>query len=183
MERSSAVRYTYRDILSLPESETRRHEILDGKLYVTAAPRVNHQRVVFDLAALMNAIAGERNAGEVMGSVTVHVDDDMVFVPDLVFVSRDRVSIVDPEGDVHGMPDLVVEVLSPSTRSYDRELKRKHYLAAGLAELWLVDVDARSVEVWRTGPVGADHVEDALVWRVDGGAFELRLADIFRRVA
>ena len=48
---------TYQDLLSLPESPTHRHEILDGKLYVTAAPRVNHQRVVLDLGAMMRTLA------------------------------------------------------------------------------------------------------------------------------
>ncbi|HUF77093.1 MAG TPA: hypothetical protein VMM35_12485, partial [Longimicrobiales bacterium] len=64
MERSSAVRYTYQDLLALPESATR-HEILDGKLYVTAAPRVNHQRVALDLAAIMRTLAREHGLGEV----------------------------------------------------------------------------------------------------------------------
>jgi hypothetical protein len=57
------VRFTYQDLLALPESATRRHEILDGKLYVTAAPRVNHQRVVLDLAAIMREAAREHDLG------------------------------------------------------------------------------------------------------------------------
>jgi Uma2 family endonuclease len=107
MERSSAVRYTYQDLLALPESATR-HEILDGKLHVTAAPRVNHQRVALDLAAIMRTLAREHGLGEVVGPVTVHVHDEMVFEPDLVFIRSDRSQIIDPDGDVHGAPDLVV---------------------------------------------------------------------------
>jgi Uma2 family endonuclease len=124
MERTSAVRYTYQDLLALPESATR-HEILDGRLHVTAAPRVNHQRVALDLAAIMRALAREHGLGEVVGPVTIHVHDELVFEPDLVFIRSDRLEIVDPDGDVHGVPDLIIEVLSPSPRSYDRTLKRK----------------------------------------------------------
>jgi Uma2 family endonuclease len=179
VERSSAVRYTYQDLLSLPESPTRRHEILDGKLYVTAAPRVNHQRVVFDLGIMVRALAQEHGLGEVfVGPVTVHVHDEMVFEPDLVFVGSDRMWIVDPEGDIHGVPDLVVEVLSPSTRSYDRNLKRKHYMDSGLPQLWLVDIQQRAVEVWRSGVEEPDVERDAVRWQVGGGSFPLPLEEM-----
>lgn len=182
MERSSAVRFTYQDLLALPESATRRHEILDGKLYVTAAPRVNHQRVVLDLAAMMRALAGEHDLGEVVGPVTIHIHDEMVFEPDLVFIRSDRSEIIDPEGDVHGVPDLVIEVLSPSTRSYDQNLKRKHYLEAGVPEVWLVDVERRSVEVWREGLAEPELASAAVPWRVRGATIELPLKEIFRGV-
>jgi Uma2 family endonuclease len=182
VERSSAVRYTYQDLLALPESATRRHEILDGKLYVTAAPRVNHQRVVRDMGAMMEALARSHGLGEVVGPVTIHVHDEMVFEPDLVFVRADRLHIVDPEGDVHGVPDLVVEVLSPSNRSYDRNLKRKRYLESGVPEIWLVDINSRSVEVWRRGSERPHRAEDSLTWRVGESAISISLAEIFRAV-
>lgn len=181
MERSSAVRYTYQDLLALPESAAR-HEIVDGKLYVTAAPRVNHQRVVFALAEVLRALAREHGLGEVLGYVNVHVHDEMVFEPDLVFIRAGRSEIVDPEGDIHGVPDLVVEVLSPGTRAYDGGLKRRHYLEAGVPEVWLVDVDERSVEVWRPGTDAPERVLDAVVWRVGDLGLPIALADIFRGV-
>jgi len=181
MERSSTVRFTYQDLLALPESTTR-HEILDGKLYVTPGPRVNHQRVALDLGATMRSLALEHGLGEVVGPVNVHVHDELVFEPDLVFIRADRFAIIDPEGDIHGVPDLVVEILSPSTRSYDRNLKRKHYLDAGVPEVWLVDIDARSIEVWRSGSERAERVGDAILWRVGTQSLELPLAEIFRGV-
>jgi Uma2 family endonuclease len=179
VERSSAVRYTYQDLLSLPESPTRRHEILDGKLYVTAAPRVNHQRVVFDLGIMVRALAQEHGLGEVfVGPVTVHVHDEMVFEPDLVFVGSDRMQIVDPEGDIHGAPDLVIEVLSPGTRSYDRNLKRKHYMDSGVPQLWLVDIQERAVEVWRSGVEEPDVERNAVRWQVGSGSFLLPVEEM-----
>jgi Uma2 family endonuclease len=181
MERSTAARFTYQDHVALPESATR-HEILDGKLYVTASPRVNHQRVVFAMAEIMRAFAREHGLGEVVGNVTIHVHDEMVFEPDLVFIRADRMGIIDPEGDVHGVPDLVVEVLSPSNRSYDRNLKRKHYLESGVPELWLVDIDGRSIEVWRAGSATSERVEKATTWRVGELALAIPLAEVFRGI-
>ena len=181
MERSTAVRYTYQDLLALPESASR-HEILDGKLYVTAAPRVNHQRLVRDLGALMHGLARAHGLGEVVGPVTVHVNDEMVFEPDLAFIRADRMHIVDPEGDVHGVPDLVVEVLSPSNRSYDRGLKRKHYLGAGVPEVWLVDLDGRSIEVWRADSDESVRVHDVVAWHVGDRTLQIVLEEVFRGV-
>jgi Uma2 family endonuclease len=182
MERSSAVRYTYQDLLSMPENEPGRHEVLDGNLYVTPGPRLNHQRVARDLGTMMHAIAREGGLGEVVGPMTVHVHDEMVFQPDLIFIPADRMEIADPEGHVHGVPDLAIEILSPSTRSYDRSLKRKHYVSSGLPELWLVDIDARAVEVWRAGADEPVTVRDALTWQVGDRAIELPLEEVFQSV-
>jgi Uma2 family endonuclease len=114
--------------------------------------------------------------------MTVHLHDELVLEPDLVFISNDRMDIADPEGWVHGPPDLVVEILSPTTRRRDEGVKRERYLEWGVQELWIVDVDERSVDVWRAGAEAPERVQDALVWRVGGRTFEIPLQDVFRRV-
>jgi hypothetical protein len=103
MDRSSTVRFTYEDLLALPESATR-HEILDGKLYVTPTPRVNHQRVARDLGAMMHGlarkyevvllvlIAGLMPAGglldrRLVGAPEEHVRDELAAAP---LILRDR---------------------------------------------------------------------------------------------
>jgi len=83
---------------------------------------------------------------------------------------------------VHGAPDLVVEILSPSTQAYDRNLKRKKYLESGVAEVWLVDLDDRSIEVWLADSALPKRVTDALVWSVGGEELDLPLAAVFRGV-
>ena len=100
--------------------------------------------------------------------------------PDLLFIRQDRLGILDPEGGVEGPPDLVAEVLSPSNRSFDRNLKRKHYLENGIGELWILDADERTVEVWRQGAAAADVVRDVLWWHVAGHRFEILLEEVFR---
>ncbi|MEW6228855.1 MAG: Uma2 family endonuclease, partial [Bacillota bacterium] len=69
-----------------------------------------------------------------------------VVQPDLLYVSRDRLSII-KEANIWGAPDLVVEILSPSSTKWDREIKREVYARFGVRELWLVDPQARSIEV------------------------------------
>ena len=182
MERSTAVRFTYQDLLSLPEDASRRHEILDGKLYVTPGPRFDHQRVAANLLVVMAPLAREHCLGEVVGPMTVHVHDELVFEPDLIFIRADRMHVADPEGHVHGVPDLVIEILSPSTRSYDRALKRKHYLEAGVTELWLVDIDERMIEVWRPGDEEPERTPESVAWRVGDVSFEIPLTEVFRGV-
>ena len=178
----ATIRYTYQDHRSIPEDH-RRHEIIDGALFVRPTPRLNHQRVALELALLMRPLARARQLGEVVGPITDHLHDELVLEPDLVFIRTDRMDIADPEGDVHGPPDLVVEILSPkSTQSYDRNLKRKRYLESGVAEVWLVDIDERCVEVWRPGADTPEVVTDVLEWNVDGHRFEIPLAEVFRDV-
>lgn len=178
----STIRFTYQDYLAIPEDTLHRHEIVDGELVVTPAPRSRHQEVVMNLSALLHGWARSHGLGKVYpGPVTVHLHDEGVTEPDVIFVRADRLGMVDPEGAVHGPPDLVVEVLSPSNREHDRGPKRKQYLASGVAELWILDADERTVEVWRQG-VGAPDVvkEDALVWRVGERRFAIPLEDVFR---
>lgn len=184
MSTSSTVRFTYADHRSIPEDH-RRHEIVDGELFVTPTPRVNHQRVAFDLTVALDTRARKHDLGAVVGPITVHLHDELVLEPDIVFVREDRMAIVDPEGDIHGPPDLVAESLSPSTHAFDRNVKGKRYLEHGVEEVWIVDIDARAVEVWRVGEEAPRVVTGSLRWRVGGpepAELEIPLEEVFRRV-
>lgn len=181
MPRPTAIRYTWTDYLSTPEDTSRRYEIVDGELFVTAAPRPRHQQVVANLLRVLAALAEAHDLGEVLpGPITVHLHDELVVEPDLVFIARERLGILDPDRGAEGPPDLVVEILSPSNRSYDRNLKRKHYLENGVAELWILDADEHTVDVWRPGEAEAAVVRDVLVWSVAGHRFEIATEEVFR---
>ena len=181
MHRASSVRYTYADLLTMPESH-KRTEIIDGELFVTPTPRVNHQRVAFQVMAILDRLVREHDLGLVVGPMTVHFREELVLEPDLVFVHKDHMDIVDREGHIHGPPDLVVEVLSPSNKDYDRNLKRKHYLEAGVGEVWIVDVDERHVEVWRPRSAIPERAGDVVRWPVSGLELEISLEEVFRGV-
>jgi Uma2 family endonuclease len=182
MSRRPTVRYTYQDYLAIPEDPARRHEIVDGELHVSAAPRFRHQEVVTNLAEVLRGVVRrERTGAVVAGPVTMRLHDQLVLEPDVVFVRRDRLDIVDPGAGIHGPPDVVVEVLSPGTRDYDRGLKRKLYLENGVPEVWIVDADERTLEVWREGweaPLSRRAPQE-VEWQVSGRTFRLDLARIF----
>lgn len=181
MSERTTIRYTYQDYLSIPEDPSRRHEIVDGELFVTPAPRFRHQQVVGRLLRILMELAEAHELGEVVpGPVTVRLHEEGVLEPDLIFVSSHRLGIVNPDEGVDGPPDLVVEVLSPSNRAFDRSLKRKQYMEHGVAELWIVDADEGTVEVWKPAADGSVAARGVLEWTVAGRRFEIPVADVFR---
>lgn len=180
MAARSTVRYTFKDYLAIPEDPHHRHEIVGGELHVTPSPRVRHQEVVGNLVVALHSQAEAQGLGLVLpGPVGVRLRDDLVLEPDVVFVRQERLDLVDPEGQIHGPPDLVIEVLSPSNQAYDRDLKRKRYLEAGVPEVWIVDADAGVIEVWRAGTDHPDRPEGTLEWVVGERVCALEVAGIF----
>ena len=139
------VRFNYRDYCLLPEEK--RYELIDGELYMAPAPGMRHQTISRDLAFLLWPFVRDNRLGQVyFAPVDVILSDEDVLQPDLLFVARDREGIISERG-CEGPPDLVVEVLSPSTQERDRELKRKVYAKDGVREYWLVDPEARRIQV------------------------------------
>ncbi len=139
------VRFTYQDYLLLPEDK--RYEILDGELYVVAAPNTRHQRVSKRLELALIQHIEKQGFGEVFDApYDVILSEENVVQPDLLYVRRERSSIVG-EANLQGAPDLIVEILSPGTRGKDLEIKRKIYARFGVQEYWVVDPDVCTVEV------------------------------------
>jgi Uma2 family endonuclease len=136
---------TYQAYLRMPDDGMRR-ELLGGDLHVTPAPGPSHQRVVLRLAVLLDAWVRRHALGEVFPApVDVVLSEADVVQPDLVYVSAGRLDIVTARA-IQGAPDLVVEVLSPSTAPLDRGPKLATYARAGVREYWLVDPDMRAAE-------------------------------------
>ena len=138
-------RFTYQDYLQLPEDK--RYEILEGELYVVAAPNTRHQRVSRNLVFSLFQHVRERELGELLHApYDVILSEENVVQPDILFVRKRRIGIID-EMNLRGAPDLVVEILSPGTRIKDLELKRMIYARCDVPEYWVVDPDAGTVEV------------------------------------
>jgi Uma2 family endonuclease len=141
----SPVKLTYEDYKNTPEDE--RYELLDGELVMSEAPRIVHQSVDMELGTLMNLFVKENDLGRVFSAPTdVVLSDTIVVQPDLLFVSKQRAHII-TEQNIQGAPDLVVEILSPSTANRDWTIKRGFYARYGVKELWIVDPDAKIVWV------------------------------------
>ena len=151
-----AIKFTYRDYRNAPEDE--RYELLDGDLVMTPAPGTAHQRVSRNLTMLLGRSVELSGAGEVfVAPYDVVLSDTDVVQPDLLFVCTGRAQIITAE-NIRGAPDLVVEILSPSTAERDQTFKRSLYARHGVREYWLVDTDARTVTVLLNSPQGFAEV-------------------------
>jgi Uma2 family endonuclease len=158
----SIPRYTVDDLENFPD-DGNRYELLDGVLLVTPAPGLPHQAIATRLSTrLSNAVAVPGHA-HVVGPGAIVVRPGTQLEPDiLVFPARYRLDAQWQAVDEHW---LAVEVISRSSRMYDREFKRDAYFALGVAEVWLVDFRDHSVEVCRRRGPG-EIVRDLIRWRV-----------------
>ena len=139
-----AVRLTYEDYAKTLDDE--RYELIDGELIMAAAPNMIHQGISMRLGwQFIPAV--RRGLGRVYSApVDVVLSDYDVVQPDLLFVLKENAHII-TEANVQGAPDLVVEILSPSTSRRDWNEKRDLYAKHGVRELWIADPDARVVWV------------------------------------
>ena len=170
----TAPRFTVDMLDALPRTG-QRYELLDGFLLVTPPPRTAHQIVIARLStALANAV-GDPGPAYVVAQGVVERGDRTHFEPDLlVYPSR-----FSPDAEWKAVTEwwLAVEVISPGSRVYDREVKRDAYLKLGVEVVWLVDLDARRVEVWQRGasePLALGEGE-TLQWEHGPGVAPVRI--------
>jgi Uma2 family endonuclease len=148
-----AAKLTYEDLALFPD-DGKRHEIIGGEHFVTPSPNRRHQAVLKNLVwALETYLRRQRLGTLYFAPLDVVLSHHDVVEPDLLYVSAARSAIL-TEPNVQGAPDLVVEILSPSTRSRDERLKRDLYDRAGVAEYWIVDPEAETVKAFRRGERG-----------------------------
>jgi Uma2 family endonuclease len=137
---------TYKDYEALP-ADGRRYELHDGELSVTPAPSPRHQRSVAALHLMLAQHVNSRGLGEVfLSPIDCILSDISIVQPDLVFLDTGRGRLVTNRG-IEGPATLVVEVLSPSTTEIDRSTKRQLYAKYGVPYYWIVDPEARTIEV------------------------------------
>jgi Uma2 family endonuclease len=149
---------TFEQFRQLP-SDGKRYELVHGEVHVTPAPTTRHQAVVQNLALSLGSHVIKNHLGEVWTApLDVRLGEDTALQPDLIFISNARAGIIQ-ENWVAGSPDLVVEVLSPSTAAHDRATKLPVYAQAGVPEVWLIDPHAKTVEVLKLQ--GAKYLVDA----------------------
>ena len=142
------LKFTYEDYRTTPEDK--RYELLDGDLLMTPAPNLKHQRVQLELAMQLGRFIKERALGEFFfAPCDVVLSNHDVVQPDLLFVSRERAHLLSGGDNVRGAPDLVVEVLSPTTADRDRGYKHALYAKHGVREYWLVDPVDETIVIHR----------------------------------
>ena len=114
-------------------------ELINGVMVMAPPPLEIHEKLYGFLFRLLGDYVEDHELGEVRGSRTgVELAPDQVYEPDILFVARERLDIIERKGLV-GAPDFVIEILSASTAPYDRGDKLRTYERAGVRELWLID--------------------------------------------
>ena len=145
----STGKLTYEDYAKTPDDE--RWELLNGELTRMPSPVESHQLLIVDLGTPIHIFVKERSLGRVIfAPYDVVLSDTVVVQPDILFVSNERAHIR-TRANIQGAPDLVVEVLSPSTAQKDRTIKLDLYAQHGVKECWLVDPDSMTVMVLLMG--------------------------------
>lgn len=140
---------TYDDYVLLP-NDGKRHEIINGRHYMNVAPSPRHQAVSRHIKFQLYQQIELPGLGEVIDApIDVQFGESDVVQPDIVVVLKENRIITTTK--VKGVPDLVIEVLSPSNRKHDQQLKRQLYEQAGVPEYWIVDPENQSIEQLKLG--------------------------------
>lgn len=128
---------------SLPEGT--HVQLIENNLVMSPAPKFIHQRIIMNIIAGLQPFVKSNMLGQVVvAPVDVYLGAKNAFQPDIIFISKERQSIIEEDG-LHGAPDLVIEILSPRTAKYDLEEKKDIYERFGVKEYWIVEPASRSV--------------------------------------
>lgn len=136
--------------LEFAEGDLSNYELLDGEIVQKSSPSIQHQRISRKLVVAIDNYLTQNPIGEVFcAPLDVVLEDRTAPQPDVFFVSKDRDFILDErEGVVIGTPDLIIEIISPSSVQRDRYQKKGLYERFAVREFWLVDPQNRSIEIF-----------------------------------
>ena len=166
----------------LPE-DGNRYEVVYGELLVTPAPRLWHQELVRRLVVALARYLEANPVGLVLTSpADISWGPDVLVQPDVFVVPTEQARTLEWSA-VRDLP-LVAEVLSPSTPRHDRFTKRRRYQEARVPRSWIIDGDARQVEVWNPGDAFHGNERDRITWQPEGAGapFTLPLQELFRAI-
>ena len=139
-------RVGYADLESMPE-DGRRYEIHGGELVLVPSPRLGHQIAVGEVFSVLRDYAREAGGVALVAPFAIVFDEFDVVQPDVLFFRAERVHLLQPDAETRHAPDIVVEVLSPSTAATDRGRKMRLFARYGVPEYWIVDPVARRIEI------------------------------------
>ena len=173
---------TVQEYLAMPEGAPY-FQFINGEVIEMAAPNIFHQDIVLNIGYSLKDFLRRNPLGKVIiAPVDVYFSDKDYYEPDVVFVAQERLEIV-TEKRIKGSPDLVVEVLSPSTGYYDLSRKKTVYEQEGVREYWLVYPEERRVEVYINSAKGfvlhSQAVKQGLVLSSVLQGFELSINAVF----
>jgi Uma2 family endonuclease len=137
--------WTYEAYAAIPD-DGKRYEIIDGVLYMTPSPNTGHQNSTSWILVYLKLHVESRGLGKVfVAPFDVELAPKLVVQPDVLVILNEHLDVLTPS-HVVGTPDLVIEVSSPSTATYDRRRKMDAYARAGVREYWIADPPSQTVE-------------------------------------
>lgn len=160
-QKNPDIRFNYYDYTLMPEDK--RCELIDGDFYMTPSPTTTHQMILHRIESLLTEFVDKHRLGTVLfAPLDVIFSNEDVVQPDILFISNERREIIKAE-NIHGAPDLVVEILSPSTAQRDLVIKKKLYSRFAVREYWIVDPSQKTIEVltWSEKGLQRDQVYSA----------------------
>ncbi len=142
---------TIADIESMPE-DGNHYELIEGELFVSCAPSLSHQAIVRRLIVAIQKYLERHPIGEIWPGPGVIFSNFSGVIPDVVFISNERLKEIASGDRISGAPDLVIEVLSPGAENErrDRQAKRQLYKKYGVREYWVIDPERHTIEVYRS---------------------------------
>lgn len=149
---------SYEEYMALVESSDQRYELINGEIYLLASPKVNHQMVVNEISWHFNNYFKGKKCRPLTAPLDIRLHGFATkFEEDPNVVQQDVVVICDldkinADNKYEGVPTLIVEVLSPSTKSKDMVLKLNLYMKSGVAEYWIVDLEQKSLLQYAFSP-------------------------------
>jgi Uma2 family endonuclease len=137
---------TFEQFRQLPD-DGKLYELVHGEAHLTPSPTTKHQIVLYRLITSLHAYLSRNPLGRLLfAPLDVRLSADTALQPDLIFITNANSAIIQ-EDYIRGTPDLVVEILSPSTAAHDRATKLPLYAEAGVGEMWMIDPQAKTVEI------------------------------------
>jgi Uma2 family endonuclease len=150
---ANSLRWTTRDLDAMPDDGGwKRHEIINGELFVTRAPHIFHQGAGGNIHFELENWSRQTKLGKPFQTPGVIFTPTDAVIPDVVWISRDRLAHgIDEAGHLIVAPELVVEVLSPGelNEQRDKEVKLKLYSLHGVQEYWIVNWQQQTLEIYR----------------------------------
>ena len=175
---------TYDDYCQIPD-DGNRYEVIEGVLYMSPSPIFRHQKILRKLSMFLSNWVEQTKNGELLfAPMDVVLSDQDVVQPDILFISTNRLSIIE-EKNIQGAPDLLIEILSEGNRRHDEIVKRDLYETHGVQEYWIVDPVLETIKVYRLEEA---RFIKAAEWSLEASdaisspllpGFECRLVEVF----
>jgi Uma2 family endonuclease len=140
-------KYTYQDYLKF--SNDVRYEIIEGNLIIVPAPNSSHQNISRNIELLICDYIYKNNLGEVFHApYDVILDNNNIIQPDILYISREQFGNIKDGGGFFGSPEIVIEIISPSSKSRDTYQKKDLYESFNIKEYWIVDPANKTMEIF-----------------------------------